>query len=260
MRIVVDGLEYEALASTAMYETEYEAILVRWASQIFPGWHTVPFKVGVDGVQGVRKPDLALVATDLSNWCVVEVEMAHHPLEAHVLPQVETFRTGAYGEPHANALAKALPNVDAARIAEMVREIHPNVHVIVNVEIPSWSGALAQTGTTLSVVEIYRSNRDTLALRVSGQEPAHPRTGYTRIVRDSVVSNAFRVKDQRLLSLLAKSFSVSIDGRTTQWQRPSLAHELIVPLGGDPVEGRNSLLISYDLSGIIHINTNQPDI
>lgn len=260
MRIVVDGTEYEALASTAMYETDYEAILVRWAPQIFPGWYTVPFKVSVDGIQGVRKPDLALVATDLSKWCVVEVEMAHHPIDAHVLPQVETFCTGAYGEPHANALAKVLPDIEATRISDMVRETHPNVHVIVNVEIPSWLGPLAQMGATLSVVEIYRSDRDAVALRVSGQEPAHPRTGYTRIVRDSIVSNAFRVKDQRLLSLLAKELSVRIDGRTTQWQRPSLAHELIVPVGGDPVEGRNSLLISYDSNGLIHINTNQPDI
>lgn len=260
MRIIVDGTEYEALASTAMYETDYEAILVRWAPQIFPGWYTVPFKVSVSGVQGVRIPDLALVATDLSKWCVVEVEMAHHPIDAHVLPQVETFCTGAYGEPHANALAKFLPDIEATRILDMVREIHPNVHVIVNVEIPSWLGPLAQTGATLSVVEIYRSDRDAVALRVSGQEPAHPRTGYTRIVRDSIVSNAFRVKDQRLLSLLAKELSVRIDGRITQWQRPSLAHELIVPVGGDPVEGRNSLLISYDLNGLIHINTNQPDI
>ena len=243
-----------------MYETDYEALLMQWSPQVFPDWYTVPFKVGVDGSQGVRKPDLALVAADLSTWCVVEVEMAHHPFDAHVLPQVQTFCTGAYGEPHASALAKVLPEIDETRIVEMVRGNHPSVHVVVNVEIPSWSGVLAQLGATLSVVEVYRSDRDAVALRISGQGPTLPKTSYTRIVRDSMVSNAFRVKDQRLLALLSGEFPVRIDGRSTQWRRPSQAHELIVPLGGDPVEGRSSLLVNYDFSGLIHIDTNQPDI
>lgn len=260
MKVLVEGTEYEALASTALYETDYEAMILRWGSYIFPNWYTIPFKVRITGSQSVRVPDLALIAQDLSAWCVVEVEMAHHPLDAHVLPQVEAFCSGAYGEPHATALIKYLPDIEPSRLTAMVRETYPRVHVVVNVDMPSWTSALGSLGVTLSVVEVYRSNRDAIALRIGGHSPTLPTSNYTRIVRDSIVSNAFKLRDPRLLSQLSGSFLITIDGRKTRWHRPSSLHELIVPTGGDPLEGRNSVLVRFDASGSIYIDTNQPDI
>ena len=46
--------------------------------------------------EGIKKPDLALVANDLSHWFVVEVELLSHSLDGHVLPQMRCLK---YGEP-----------------------------------------------------------------------------------------------------------------------------------------------------------------
>ena len=85
---------FDQLSSTALYESEYERLLLSNARALFPDYHVVEFKPIIQSEYGTAKPDLALVDRDLRLWWVVEVELAHHSLKGHVLPQVEILTSG----------------------------------------------------------------------------------------------------------------------------------------------------------------------
>src|SRR5689334_16688900 len=69
---------------------------------IYPNHNCFTFGGTFKLEDNVSRPDLALVAKDLSHWFVIEVELISHSLEGHVLPQVRTFR---YGEPQRDCIS-----------------------------------------------------------------------------------------------------------------------------------------------------------
>ena len=99
-RIYFNKASFESVRSESWNEADFEQVILSNASILFPQWIAVPFKVNVTGEDGtVKQPDLALIDHSYRRWCVVEVELAHHNFMNHVLPQVEAFRTAAYGDP-----------------------------------------------------------------------------------------------------------------------------------------------------------------
>ena len=234
MRLLAKGSLFSALGSSALREADYETLILQHAEDIFPGWWVVPFKITVESPHGNRRPDLALVAPDLQQWWVVEVELAHHPMLDHVYPQVQAFANGDYGEPHATALHRHLPEVDLAELREMIRNQYPRVHVVVNQDVPGWLSPLHGLGVTLSIVEIYRSGEEEYAMRIAGSIPSAFQARRSYCERDRVVTNAFRLKAPDLLSGIVGPFEVLVDGRITIWYRTDDSSHLVFPSGGDP--------------------------
>src|SRR4051794_22105245 len=104
-RVLVGDSFFEGVPSRSWYERDFESLVVDRAASLFPDWLTVPFRETViDDSQVGKRPDLALIDKDYRSWWVVEVELAHHSLNDHVLPQVQVFKQGRYGRRHADAL------------------------------------------------------------------------------------------------------------------------------------------------------------
>lgn len=152
-----------------MWESEFEHIVCDHADVLFPGRLLVPFKVIVESSLDAAKPDLAAIDQQYRQWSVVEIEMAHHSLRQHVLPQVETLVSGHYGDDHTKALIEADQGLAADRLHRLVRSEQPEVIVVVNDPVPEWETPLRQAGATLMSVQVYRSEFGRTALSVHGE-------------------------------------------------------------------------------------------
>ena len=87
---------FQLVDPTTYVEGDFEAEVVKALSCLMPEYRCGVF-AGAFVLEGERRvADLALVHKSLSHWFVVEVELAGHSLEHHVLPQVRCFR---YGDP-----------------------------------------------------------------------------------------------------------------------------------------------------------------
>lgn len=168
-RLFIESQRYEALASTALHEHEYQALILQYADALFPGLIVVPFNKTVyyDGVS--KKADLAIIEPRYRQWWVGEVERAHHSLHGHVLPQVAILARARYGNEEADWLADRNPTLDRAALRQMMLGSQPDVVVIVNAPCPHWAAPL-RPDAGLMVVELFRSARDRYILRQNGAE------------------------------------------------------------------------------------------
>lgn len=174
-RLLVGGHWYEAVTSRSWLERDFERVVIDRANQLFPGWRCAEFRETVEGEDGTRKqPDLALVDRHCRRWWVVEVELAHHDLYGHVLPQVSAFRSGRYGDRHAAALAAAMPDLEPERLALMMRGVPPDVLVLVDSPSTTWLRPLRENGISLGIVEPFRDEGNDLILRLNGDQPELP--------------------------------------------------------------------------------------
>lgn len=235
--LLVNRTWFDGLASTELYESEFERLIAQESAVVFPGWRFVPFKVDVVSPLGRRRPDYALIDPRYRLWYVVEVEMAHHSLEGHVIPQIEVFTDGEYGAAHADCIVRSAPDLDRSSIEEMLRGTPPHVFVIVNLPMSEWKVPLARYGVQLGVVEIFRSDRNTYALRVNGFRPELPRSALTLCRRDPIVLKLFSVDAPAALPIRpGEEGIIAVDGRMTEWVRVDTASRVYLsPKRGDPV-------------------------
>jgi hypothetical protein len=105
-RLLVGSEWYDAVASEDFYEVQFEGLVLQNAASLYPSYFAVPFKTTVTSEHGSKKPDLALIDRDYRAWWVVEVELAHHSLHHHALPQVQVLATAEYGAPEAEYPAR----------------------------------------------------------------------------------------------------------------------------------------------------------
>lgn len=235
-RILVGARWYEVITSRSWFERDFERVVIDRAEQLFPGWRCAEFRETVEGEDGTRKqPDLALVDRDCRRWWVVEVELAHHDLYGHVLPQVDAFRTGRYGDRHAAALAAALPDLGTDRLKMMTRGIPPEVLVVVDSPSTEWRRPLRDHGVYLGVVEPFRDEANQLIVRLNGDQPELP---------GEVISRCSRSELRRLWRLHSPAalgqendddpLLIEYEGVVTQWHVLHLSDSIMIkPIRGD---------------------------
>lgn len=170
-KILFKDRSFNSIRSQSWNETDFENLIVHNAKDLFPRWIPVPFKAEVMGEDGeVKKPDLALIDPMYRMWCVVEVELAHHPIFTHVLPQVSAFCSGNYGEPHAQFLKRNDNSLDISRLVKMMLGNPPEVMVIVDSPTTGWAKHLQPLGAKLGVVEPFRGPNDEILFRINGDQ------------------------------------------------------------------------------------------
>src|ERR1700675_1274988 len=99
--IAGDARWYDELRAIAYYgESEMESWILQHAKSLFPYHFVLPFKTDIPSMStgDRRRPDLALIRRDFSDWAVVEIELERHPL-GHVVEQTRVFAEGAYNTP-----------------------------------------------------------------------------------------------------------------------------------------------------------------
>lgn len=134
----------------------------------------VPFKTTVHSEVDLdaRKPDFALIHKRYLSWWVVEVELAHHSLEGHVLPQVRTLARAKYGPSEADYLCQRDSDLDRNKVIEMFKGRQPQILVIVNAPVAGWADLLRPFQAKIGICQIFRSRLDRYVLRINGEYPS----------------------------------------------------------------------------------------
>jgi hypothetical protein len=159
---------FELWDPDAALETEFELIVAKALMCIYPGYHCFPFGGTFKLEDNVSRPDIALVAKDLSHWFVIEVELISHSLDGHVLPQVRTFR---YGDPQPDCisvLAKAL-SMDRSQIRTFLMTVPRTVVVIANKRHRDWEISLRSLQVQMLTVSTFISPAGIQAVEVDGK-------------------------------------------------------------------------------------------
>lgn len=249
MRILSNNEWFDVISSESQYETDFESIVVAHAADLFPQFHVIRFRAPVESEDGRKVPDLALLDREYRFWWVVEVEMAHHSLANHVLPQVEVFARGKYSEVHADYMASQRNDLDRVALQDMVKGAQPRVLVIVNRNVPDWIAPIRNIDGLLTVVEIFRSDRNRHILRVNGD---YPLAGDSHIASrcrlDSVIPNLLLVDSPASLGLASgESITIEFDGGLTSWERVDSADRVwLSPLGRNPLAANKEYVILRD--------------
>ena len=246
MRLLLDEDWFDAVSSTGQYEHDFESIITSRARLLFPGYHVISFKAPVESDHARRVPDLALIDHGYRAWWVVEVEMAHHSLYGHVLPQVEVFVNGSYSDDHVAHMVSQSSALDAKALRDMLKGAQPRVLLVVNKSVPEWVDPIHRVGGLLSVVEVFRSGSNRHIFRVNGDFP---------VVQASDVATTCRLDPTIPLLLQIDSpvglgvptgarLSIRFRDGLTDWTRIDIASQVwLSPLGRNPL----SLGVDYQI-------------
>jgi hypothetical protein len=250
-RLLVGTEWFEAVASVDFYEVHFETLVMQHAAQLFPDYFAVPFKTSLSSEYGTRKPDLALIDRQYRTWWVVEVELAHHSLHNHVLPQIQVFATASYGPSEAEYLRRQDSTLSLASLVEMMRGAPPKVLVIVNQAVPNWVDLLRMFRAAVGVVEVFRSGRNESILRVNGEQPVALGPLVSLCHFDPVVPRLLRVDSPASLGEgVDGRFAIEFEGSVSEWKRVDAADRVwLNPRGGNPLPGAGEFELFKTESG-----------
>jgi len=236
-RLLVGAEWYEAVASVDFYEVHYENLVMQHAGRLYTDYFAATFKPAVSSEYGTRKPDLALIDRQYRAWWVVEVELAHHSLHHHVLPQIQVLATANYGVPEAEYLARQNSSLALDSLIEMMRGAPPRVLVIVNQAVPDWVEPLAMFRASIGIVEVFRSARNEPILRINGEQPVALGSLVSLCRFDPLVPRLLRVDSPVGLGEgIDGRFLIEFQGSVSEWRRVNAADRVwLNPRGGNPL-------------------------
>ena len=249
MRLLLSEEWFDAISSEGQYEADFESVILSRASALFPQFHVVPFRMPVDSEEGRKIPDLALVDFTYRFWWVVEVEMAHHSLYGHVIPQVEVFTRGRYGDEHAKHLASKRDDLDRSALLDMIMSAQPRVVVVVNRSVPDWIEPMHRLDAIVTIVEIFRSGRNQHILRVNGEYPEGQDAHIASLCRlDSTLPSLLQVDSPAALGVsTGEQIAIEFNGGMTKWSRLDTADKVwLVPSGRNPLVANQEYQIMRD--------------
>jgi hypothetical protein len=191
-------------------------------SKVLPGFAILGFSPFIIGDEGTRRrPDLALVARNYSMWVVVEVELENHSLDHHVVPQIQAFVSGRYGESHADLLYERDPSLSQDRLRELVKFVPPIVSVIVNsrsVLNDGWEVLESEHSAQLTFLESYRSQDGDVIVSVSGYLPAPQPRPIARLRKQEMMNALFCSRPTDIPAALGDSIRMYWGERPHVWQ------------------------------------------
>jgi hypothetical protein len=183
---------FQLIDPTAFLEGDFEAEVVKALTCLYPEFWCGVF-AGTFLLEGERRSaDLALMHKSLSHWFVVEVELAGHSLEGHVLPQVRCFR---YGEPEdtcITSLTRAFSGITSEQAVSILRYVPRYVAVVSNLSDAEWTRSLRALDVQHLTVSVYRDRNSRSAHEVEGRLVA--RTESLGFAQFSAIDNCLRIK------------------------------------------------------------------
>ena len=167
---------------TATLESDFTTVALRVLNRLYSSCYVIRFSPAVDN-EGVRwKPDLAVIAHDLSFWFVIEVEIGTHSLEKHVVPQVIGLRDGDYNVSTADIISRSI-GLPIDNVAAFVKFVPRYVAVISNIENDIWTEKLrAHNVQFISIAEFRRSGGQGAYLVTGLLEPAKRSLGIGQVL------------------------------------------------------------------------------
>ena len=201
-RIFREGAEYQAVGIITYSEEHFVQHVLSLAPKAYPGWHLVRFDPLVDCNGVLRRPDLALIADDLSCWYVVEAELSVHPFEGHILPQVRDLSRGNYlAVECAEQLISALPHVPPEQITSLIKHTSPKILVISFGSAPGWRATLKGVPAELHEMRIFRSDTDDHLVLIDGPALVRPDDISVPLSRVSGLASLLKVSPTPVIQL-----------------------------------------------------------
>jgi hypothetical protein len=219
-RLLIDGEWYDRINTNALYEDEFERLLIANAQHFIPSFKVCSFKVIVESDAGTAKADLAFIEHNYRQWVVVEVELGHHPFGGHVLPQARRLRSGVYTEKHAEYLKKKDPSLDASRLYDMVKGEQPRVLVLANEITPQWEHELNRIDVSVYTFAIFKSDKEHYVFETDLAISSLPEEILTLCRRDKIIQSWLLVNSPAALPVAAhQTFDIIFSGAITSWKR-----------------------------------------
>ena len=154
-RISIASNMFHEMESNARSEKEYERIILSAKDVIFPAGYLCTFKRTVTSSTGSAIPDLAFISKCLSYWAFIEVELAHHSLHSHVLPQISVFLEAYFDEQNAIYLASKI-DVAEPKLAGLLKGEPPKVYVISNRYDAEWASEIKKAGAYFFSIRLFK--------------------------------------------------------------------------------------------------------
>ena len=225
-RILYNDEWFEEIASHGHYEAEFEKILKDEAPRLFGSYHLVPFKTPVasDVDADIREPDFALVHKTYRSWWVVEVELGHHSLAGHVLPQVRTLARAKYGTAEADYLCRHEPSLRRDKTLDMFKGEQPRVLVIVNFPVDGWAKSLRPLGARVMICQMFRNRLNKYVLRLNGEYPSECDEVITSCECDRLLHRMLTISSPAHLPLQRnEKVLLYHEGKASEWERVDTA-------------------------------------
>lgn len=182
---------FQLVDPTTFMEIDFEAEVVKALTCLFPDYWSGVF-AGTFLLENERRTaDLALIHKTLSHWFVVEVELAGHSFDQHVLPQVRCFRYGEPDQTCASSLLTGFSALNRDQANALLIYVPRYVAVVGNMPDPQWAAALRALDAQYLTVSVYRSRNGGSAHEVEGRLVA--RTESLGFARFSAVDNCLRI-------------------------------------------------------------------
>ncbi len=160
------------------YEAEYEDLLEKFSSKIYPEIELFRIKPLFVGILGGGRPDLIGFRMnnvgDVLQWYLVEVELSHHQILEHVLPQIHRFSTFSFSRKDEDVIIREIQMVNASIKSEAIRRavstLRPELLVIIDHAGPRLRKALEglRFETYITEARFFRSMNGERALLVTG--------------------------------------------------------------------------------------------
>jgi hypothetical protein len=223
-----------------MYEGDFQSLIVTRAPELFEKFYVAPFGLVVESEHGTAKADLALIDRGYRAWWVIEVELVTHSLQGHVLPQVRRLATAEYGQNAVACLTVGNTDLNPARLSDMVKGAQPTVLVVANGPCPEWIVPLAAFDAHVAIVEVYRSDRDNVILRLDGYFPEYAAHLVSECFVDLTLRRLLVVDSPASLPVAnGETLEIAFAGGLTAWRRVDIANRVYLnPLGPNPLFAR----------------------
>jgi hypothetical protein len=254
-KILVDDSWYDAVSPSSLYEDDFEKIIFQRAQIIYPGFIAVWFKKVVQSDIYCAMADFALIDIEYRNWWVVEVEMANHSLENHVLPQVETLANAKYGENEANYLVGQNRVLIKKRLLDMMKGMQPRVLVVVNGLAQHWILPLSKYNAILQIVEIFRSDNNKHIFRINGISPVTIRHDVVSTCHpDRTIPRLLVVESPACIGIASGDrIEIEFEGGMTTWERIDSKDTVwLSPIKRNPLDHIDNYCLIKDESGMLH--------
>jgi len=232
-RISLGSETFHELASNARNEKEYEDLLVSQKDTVFPPGYVSIFKRRLRSPSGNGIPDLAFVAEDFSYWAFVEVELAHHSLESHVLPQIRIFLDAYYDEANAAYLASKM-GLDQAKLERLLKGEPPKVYVISNHFDEHWATEIRRAGGYFFSIRLFRNPVSGHLAFLHDKIPSFSPSEdvVTDVKRDLVVPGFLEVLQPARLP--SQKVDLIFEGKVMRWVRVDTGDTIWLKVEGSP--------------------------
>ncbi|HEX5714800.1 MAG TPA: hypothetical protein VF179_01500 [Thermoanaerobaculia bacterium] len=254
-RILVGEEWFDELASTSLYESEFESILLQEARKVFSEYYVVPFKTIVLSEEGDAKPDLALIHRQYRRWWVVEVEMSHHSLTGHVLPQVRRLARANYGDAEVAYLWEQSPDLRRSSLVEMFKGSPPRILVVANAPVPGWIERLRAFDALVAVFQVFRSRTNKYLYRLNGEFPSDEDVEIISTCRCWALHRFLKIDSPAQLEIKrGEVVSIHHETGTLQWERVDTADSVLLhALRDHPLEPSTIYEIVRSTDGVLSI-------